>query len=68
MTVKFTFGEHPRCIEMMLHIMTSMKESGALVTVETERVTRHEFVLHTVCAAFPPKEHPIKFTRATAEL
>jgi hypothetical protein len=25
-------------------------------------VTRHEFVLHTVCAAFPPKEHPIKFT------
>jgi hypothetical protein len=62
MTEKFTFGEHPRCLEEMRHTMTSLKDAGALVTVETERVTRHEFVLHTVCAAFPPKEHPIKFT------
>jgi hypothetical protein len=62
MTEKFTFGEHPSCMEMMRFTISGLKDAGALVTVEIERMTHHEFVLHTVCATFPPKEHPIKFT------
>jgi hypothetical protein len=60
---KFTFGEHPRCVEMLQHTMTMMKEAGALVTVETETVMRQHFVLHTVCAVMPKKLHPVVFTR-----
>ena len=65
MTEKFTFGEHERCIEMLHHCMTTMKEAGAKVTVETEHLTKRRYVLHTVCAEMPKKLHPIVFTRAT---
>jgi len=65
MTEKFMFGEHPMCVEAMRHTMTTLKEFGAVVTVETEHVTHHGFVLHTVVAEMPKKEHPIVFTRAT---
>lgn len=64
MAEKFMFGEHPKCIEMLKHTMAAMKEVGATVTVETEFVTHHKFVLHTVVAEMPKKLHPIKFTRA----
>ncbi len=68
MTEKFTFGEHPACVKMLMHTMAMLKEAGAFVTVETELLTRHRFVLHTVCAEFPKKLHPIVFTRATETL
>jgi hypothetical protein len=64
MTDKFTFGEHPVSIETMRHTMSVLKDFGARVTVETALLTRHNFVLHTVVAEFPPKENPIKFTKA----
>lgn len=67
-TLRFCFGEHPKCIEMLCHTMASMKEFGAKVTVETELVAHHKFVLHTVVAVPPKKEHPIVFTRATEAL
>ena len=62
MTSKFTFGEHS--IEALRFTMKRMKEAGALVTVKTTLETRHKFVLHTVCAEVPKKEHHIEFTRA----
>lgn len=55
MTETFMFGEHPRCLEMLRHTMAAMKEVGATVTVETELVTHHKFVLHTVVAEMPKK-------------
>jgi hypothetical protein len=64
MTERFTFGEHPVGLEMLRFTMMRLKEAGAKVTVETTFETRHEFVLHTVCAEMPKKEHPIVFTRA----
>jgi hypothetical protein len=64
MTEKFMFGDHPSCVRMMQHCMTTMRDAGALVTVETELCTHHDFVLHTVCAVMPPNAHPVKFTRA----
>jgi len=64
MAEKFTFGEHPACVKMLKHTMARLKEGGATVTVETELVTRHKFVLHTVVAEMPKKLHPIEFTRA----
>lgn len=64
MAERFTFGEHPVSVESLHHTMSVLKDIGAKVTVETERVTRHEFVLHTVIAEMPKKVNPIVFTRA----
>jgi hypothetical protein len=61
MTSKFMFGEHST--ELLQHTMSSMKEAGAKVTVETTLETRHKFVLHTVVAEFPKKTNPVLFTR-----
>jgi hypothetical protein len=63
-THRFTFGEHPSCIEMLRFTMTAQKEAGATVTVETELFGKQKFVLHTVVAGFPKKTNPIVFTRA----
>jgi len=61
-TQKFSFGENSEAL--LQHTMSSMKEAGATVTVETTLETRHKFVLHTVVAEFPKKENPVLFTRA----
>ena len=63
-THRFTFGEHPSCIEMLRFTMTAQKEAGATVTVETELFGKQKFVLHTVVAGFSKKTNPIVFTRA----
>jgi len=65
MTEKFTFGEHPCCVAQLRHTMSGLKDAGAKVTVETTLETSKKFVLHTVCAEMPKKEHPIQFTRAS---
>lgn len=44
--------------------MSAEKEAGGFVTVETERVTRHNFVLHTVCVEPAKKAVTVKFTKA----
>ncbi len=64
MTKKFTFGEHASCVTLMQHTMSVLKEAGAKVTVETELATSKNFVLHTVVAEMPKKEHPVQFTKA----
>lgn len=52
--------------EAMQHTMSVLKEAGAKVTVETELATSKNFVLHTVVAEMPKKEHPVQFTKAGA--
>ena len=63
MTERFTFGEHSVSLDSLRHTMSVLKDIGAKVTVETTTMTRHNFVLHTVCAEMPKKAHPIVFTR-----
>jgi len=66
--LRFTFGEHPACVEMLRHTMAAMKEAGAKVAVETELFGKQKFVLHTVVAVPPKKTNPIVFTRAAGAL
>jgi len=66
MTERFTFGEHSVSLDSLRHTMSVLKEAGAKVTVETELATSKNFVLHTVVAEMPKKEHPVQFTKAGA--
>ena len=48
--------------KQMQHTMSVLKEAGAKVTGATSK----NFVLHTVVAEMPKKEHPVQFTKAGA--
>ena len=63
-TQRSTFGALPSSVALRDYVKASLEAAGYVVTVETEVVGHHKFVLHTLVAVAPKKLHPIKFTRA----